>query len=102
MAKGTESKAKITAKLLEVFPGSFVYNGGKEIRIPMTEDGAEIQIKITLTAAKDNVAAEGTVVSPTTSVSATDFPEPQKKVSMTQEEKNRVDTLAATLGSMGF
>ena len=102
MANGTESKAKITSKLLEVFPGSFVYNGGKEIRIPMTEDGAEIQIKITLTAAKDNVAADGAAMPPTTSVAATDFPEPQKKVSMTQEEKDRVDTLAATLNSMGF
>ena len=52
-ARGTESKEKVTAKLLEVFPGSFQYQ--KEIRIPMMENGEIIQIKCVLTAAKINV-----------------------------------------------
>lgn len=55
MAKGQESKQVIISQLLEQFEGSFLYNDGKEVRIPMTEDGAEVQIKVTLTCAKTNV-----------------------------------------------
>lgn len=55
MAKGQVSKAQITNKLLEIFNGAFLYNDGKEIRIPMIEDGNEVQIKVSLTCAKDNV-----------------------------------------------
>lgn len=55
MAKGQVSKAQITNKLLEIFDGAFLYNDGKEIRIPMIEDGNEVQIKVALTCAKDNV-----------------------------------------------
>ena len=43
MAKGTLSKQTIAKKIMEVFSGAFEYNGGKEIRIPMQEDGQEIQ-----------------------------------------------------------
>ena len=52
--KGAQAKADITKKILEYFPGSFVYE--KEIRIPYVEDGAYGQIKLTLTAAKTMVA----------------------------------------------
>lgn len=55
-AKGSIAKGEIQAKILEVFPGSFLYNDGKEIRINTTENGAEIQIKVTLTAAKEAVS----------------------------------------------
>ena len=51
-ARGSITKQKITEKILATFPGSFTYNDGKEIRINETEDGAPIQIKVTLTAAK--------------------------------------------------
>ena len=44
MAKGAISKIEITKKILEMFEGSFTYNGGKEIRIPLIEEGEEIQI----------------------------------------------------------
>lgn len=57
MAKGQEAKKEIINKLLKTFDGSFLYNDGKEVRIPMQEDGADIQIKITLTCAKTNVEA---------------------------------------------
>lgn len=53
MAKGTESKNLITEKLLATFEGSFI--SGKEIRIPCYENGEQVQIKVTLTAAKDAV-----------------------------------------------
>ena len=55
MAKGQVSKALINKKIIDTFEGAFAYNDGKEIRIPMMEDGVEVQIKVTLTCAKDNV-----------------------------------------------
>ena len=56
MARGTESKNTITAKLLETFAGSFIYD--KNIIIPMVENGENLQIKIGLTCIKTNVSAE--------------------------------------------
>jgi hypothetical protein len=56
MAKGATAKAEITKNILERFPSSFLYNDGKEIRIPFIEDGEEVQIKVTLTCAKENVS----------------------------------------------
>ena len=58
MARGTESKSYITKKILETFEGSFLYNDGKEIRIPLKEDREIVQIKVTLTCAKTNVSTE--------------------------------------------
>ena len=39
MARGQKSKKVIVDKLLDVFKGSFLYNDGKEVRIPIEEDG---------------------------------------------------------------
>ena len=55
-ARGSESKNVITAKLLETFAGSFIYD--KNIIIPMIENGESLQIKIVLTCAKTNVSTE--------------------------------------------
>lgn len=52
-ARGSVVKEQVAQKILEVFPGAFAYE--KEIRVPMTENGELIQIKVTLTAAKTNV-----------------------------------------------
>ena len=52
MAKGAQSKEQVFKKILEVFPGSFMQDD-KICRIPMTEDGQIVEIKVTLTAAKD-------------------------------------------------
>ena len=60
-AKGNVSKEKITNKILQMFEGAFV--SGKELRIPMMEDGTEVQIKVTLTAAKTNIEHDGAVIS---------------------------------------
>lgn len=60
--RGQASKQSVEAVLLQTFPGAFKYD--KEIRVPMVEDGAEVQIKITLTAAKTNVACGGDVAIP--------------------------------------
>lgn len=53
-ARGTAEKEFITAKIMEVFPDAFI--NGKELRIPIVNGVDEIQIKVTLTAAKDNMA----------------------------------------------
>ena len=97
-AKGAEAKLEITNKILELFPGSFKYD--KEIRIPVIENGEEVQIKVSLTAAKVNVERDGGVLdftkktettAPTTSAAPQSF-EP------TEEEKNIVNDLLSKLG----
>ena len=99
MAKGAESKSKISEKLLATFPGSFI--NGKEIRIPMMEDGNLIEIKVTLTAAKDVIggaAASDAVEASSTAgeVSSTDgAPLPTEP---TDEEKQKVADLLSALG----
>ena len=55
--RGSIAKESITNKILEVFPGSFIID--KNIRIPFDEEGSLIQIKVTLTAAKDILSPEG-------------------------------------------
>ena len=54
--RGSESKNIITAKLLETFAGSFIYD--TNIIIPMVENGENLQIKIGLTCIKTNVSTE--------------------------------------------
>jgi len=53
MAKGAESKDKIVQKLMSTFEGAFIASDGKTVRIPMSEMGEPVEIKVTLTAAKD-------------------------------------------------
>ena len=91
MAKGAQAKANITAKILEVFPNSFIND--KEIRIPMIEDGATIQIKVTLTAAKDLIV-NGEEVSKEEMV----ISETPKSATISEEEKKNVSKLLASLG----
>lgn len=100
MAKGTSSKEKIKNKILEVFPGSFLYDSGKEIRIPLMEDGCPVQIKVSLVCAKTNVdngddnAIPGADVGTTAPVAASNnfMNEP------TAEEKENVKKLLEKLG----
>lgn len=57
MAKGSESKDAIYKKLFEVFPNAFMEDT-KIMRIPMKENGETIEIKVTLTAAKNILGGE--------------------------------------------
>ena len=50
-ARGAEVKEKLTQVLTKLFPESFM--DGKTLRIPMKENGEIVEIKVTLTAAKD-------------------------------------------------
>lgn len=101
MARGAESKAKVQKQILDAFPGSFLYNDGKEIRIPMPEGGDVVQIKIALTCAKENVECGADTAIPG------DFPAPKmtaptpertEPVQVTEEEKQSVADLLKSLG----
>jgi len=97
MARGSQSKEVITQKILETFVGAFLND--KEIRIPMLEDGSEVQIKVTLTAAKENIDhnSAGAGINPAFESA---FPEPVKKeiLKASEEEKAAVAEMMSALG----
>lgn len=101
MARGAEAKSKVQKQILEAFPGSFTYNDGKEIRIPMPEGAEVVQIKVTLTCAKENVEIGADAAIPG------DFPAPKmtaptpertEPVKVTDSEKQAVADLLKSLG----
>ena len=103
MAKGALAKEYIFNKILEVFEGSFMYNGGKELRIPFNEEGSEIQIKVALTCAKDNVEPEGGVRKDAAALSEKDVPKVISEnidtiAEPTEEEKKNLEDLMKALG----
>lgn len=100
-AKGAILKQEIAEKILATFPGSFLYNDGKEIRINGVEDGQTLQIKVTLTAAKTAVENESESAFAEDAATADVKPAvtnekiPQEP---TQEEKERLTALLEKLG----
>lgn len=99
-AKGAILKGEVAEKIIAAFPGSFLYNDGKEIRINGTENGEPLQIKVTLTCAKVAVESDrlefndSPVSTPTSNVTTTENI-PQEP---SQEEKERLATLLQNLG----
>ena len=98
-ARGANEKLEIQKKILEMFPGAFPYD--KHIRVPM----GDVQIKITLTAAKDIVGAgadtavPGEKVEVVTGLSA-DGPVTSQRTEMrepTEAEKNNISELLKML-----
>ena len=103
MAKGAVAKEQIFAKMLEMFDGSFMYNGGKELRIPWDENGDEVQIKVALTCAKENVYPENTpresAAAPSQGPVVGSFAEAKpENVEPTEEEKKNLEDLMKALG----
>lgn len=88
MARGAESKSKVTDMILNTFEGAFL--NGKELRIPMIENGERVEIKVALTCAKTNVVAE------TQSEEVAD-PEVQIVHEPTEEEKDNLQKLMASM-----
>lgn len=103
-AKGSVLKGQIMQKILETFPGSFLYNDGKEVRINGIEAGQEIQIKVTFTTAKE--AVEGgsplpiEISSTVNTVPTIKNPKIEESVPLepTEEEKQRLSQLLNSLG----
>lgn len=99
--KGQQLKKEIQTKILTAFPGSFLYNDGKEIRICGDENGENLQIKCVLSWAKTNVEPNGDMATPG------DFPPPvntaptadtSQPVAPSEEEKATVSALLRKLG----
>ena len=100
-SRGAEEKQIVIDKIKEVFPEAFEYD--KTIRIPI----GDVQIKVALTAAKDNVEPGGDVAVP--GVKATKvvaiangaepvFEEAPAIVEPSAEELNTVSNLMIQLG----
>ena len=101
MARGQEEKLIVINKIKEVFPEAFEYD--KTIRIPI----GDVQIKVALTCAKDNVEPGGDTAVP--GVKATKvvaiangaepvFEEASAIVEPSVEELNTVSNLMTQLG----
>lgn len=97
--KGSILKQEIAQKILEVFPNSFLYNDGKEVRINGMENGIPTQIKITLTAAKVPVEGGSSVVT-SDSTETVVLAQPAEKIpdEPTAEEQKRLQDLLTRLG----
>ena len=88
-ARGSVAKDNISRALLQIFPGSFVDADGKTIRIPTRSEGEVIEIKVALTAAKDVIGEQPTVVK-------SDAIQPQN-TELTEEEIAEVRSLIMEL-----
>lgn len=109
MAKGSVAKAELFAKIQEIFPNAFWEDENKILRVPMSEEGSRVEIKITLTAAKNNLggddvpgafgnAAPAPKVQPS-GFNESNMPAPaNESLEMTQEEKDNVVKMMAALG----
>ena len=100
MARGQEEKLIVINKIKEAFPEAFEYD--KTIRIPI----GDVQIKVALTAAKDNVEPGGDVAVPgvkATKVTIAEGAEPvfedvSKAIEPSQSELDAVNNLMSQLG----
>ena len=99
MARGSLSKEKVTNKILEMFDGSFMY-GTKEIRIPMTENGERVEIKVALTCAKTNVGGdtEPSAFASSEAPATKTIPVFTTLTAPTEEEKQNIQDLMSKLG----
>ena len=100
MARGQEEKLIVINKIKEVFPEAFEYD--KVIRIPI----GDVQIKVALTCAKDNVEPGGDTAVPgveATKVTIAEgakpvFEEASAIIEPSAEELNTVSNLMESLG----
>ena len=100
MARGQEEKLIVINKIKEVFPEAFEYD--QTIRIPI----GDVQIKVALTAAKDNVEPGGDAAVPGTKATKVTiaegaepvFEEASAIVKPSEEELNAVSNLMTQLG----
>lgn len=93
--RGAVSKQTVIDKILETFQGSFIY--GKELRIPMIEDGEQVEIKVTLACAKTNVG-DGAVAGDFESGNAVQASVTEAPAKPTQAEIDNISKLMDRLG----
>ena len=101
MARGQEEKLIVINKIKEVFPEAFEYD--KVIRIPI----GDVQIKVALTAAKDNVEPGGDMAVPGVKIKKVVaiangaepvFEDVSAAIEPSAEELNAVSSLMESLG----
>ena len=99
MARGAESKEKLFSRLQEIYPNAFWEDENKILRIPFIENGENIELKVSLTAAKNNLANDNGFIE--TPEAANNFKDMIEKdlTEPTQEEK---DNVAALLKALNF
>lgn len=100
-AKGSEAKRIIFSKLQEIFPDSFFEEQDKILRIPINENGENVEIKVSLTAAKVNLgnnAPKSAFESSPSILSNTKATTSTVDIEPTEEEKENISKLIASLG----
>lgn len=93
-ARGAEAKQIITNKILQTFEGAFIY--GKEIRVPLQENGERVEIKVTLTCAKENVGGDSAFAEPQSETSQS--AQASVPAAPTEQEKANIADLMSRLG----
>lgn len=103
MAKGSQAKQEVFNKILATFPGSFMQDD-KILRIPCIENGETVEIKVTLTAAKDIL---GAAAGPTATTESGTFDwgreesstvEAAAAAELSEEEKDHIKKMMEALG----
>ena len=87
--RGAIAKEEITKKIFEVFPNAFI--AGKDIRIPINENGETVEIKIALTCAKDVIGGGDQVQSNVTAPASAPLEPPTE--AEVKEVKNLIEEL---------
>lgn len=106
MARGTEAKNAIFSKLMSVYPNAFWEDEGKILRVPVEENGALIEIKVSLTAAKANLRGSdlpsafdnAEPAAATTSSPVPVIESNSSSIAPSEEEKANVAKLISALG----
>lgn len=106
MARGAEAKQRVFQKILETFPGSFMQDD-KILRIVEEENGEVVEIKVTLTAAKDVIGAGASSNRTLSSTAVEEFDWSENNVStpqaaaandLSETEKENIRKMMAALG----
>lgn len=103
MAKGSEAKAKLAAKMAEMFGENWIGEVDKKYYVWSEENGERIQIAITMTCPKTPVgttAASKLISADGVGYDFENMPiaAPKETVEYTQEEKDTINRLIAELG----
>ena len=102
-ARGTQAKAEITQKIIEIFGQDKVVQSSGKLYINTIENGEKLQICLTLTCPKTMVGAEAApTVSSGNAFDSFGAPpvvaEPYKPAEISQEERDTVRELMSKLG----
>lgn len=96
MAKGNIAKTNIISKLREAFGEDFVGVVDKKVYVYADDGGEKVQIAISMTCPKVEIAADGSTASEVVTNSATVTPAVPAQTSA--EEQQQLDDLFAKLG----